>query len=60
MLLGCLVVHDDQAQVTRVPYYPPRDVDNQPRTRTVSSGSEDSGTSVDPLDSDYDAGHKVC
>ncbi|XP_068224938.1 band 4.1-like protein 3 isoform X3 [Palaemon carinicauda] len=39
----------------RAPYYP------QPgyaRARTISSGSDDSGTSVDPLDSDYDVVNK--
>ena len=59
----CMLLWDNnwQAQVTRVPYYPGRDVDNQAsRSRTISSGSDDSGTSVDPLDSDYDIGQKVC
>ncbi|XP_069995277.1 band 4.1-like protein 3 isoform X8 [Penaeus vannamei] len=36
------------------PYYPPGDFSGNARARTLSSGSDDSGTSVDPLDSDYD------
>lgn len=48
------VVRGGGVQV-RAPYYP------QPgyaRARTISSGSDDSGTSVDPLDSDYDVVNK--
>ncbi|XP_042867964.1 band 4.1-like protein 3 isoform X2 [Penaeus japonicus] len=36
------------------PYYPPGGFSGNARARTLSSGSDDSGTSVDPLDSDYD------
>ncbi|XP_066989505.1 band 4.1-like protein 3 isoform X4 [Macrobrachium rosenbergii] len=39
----------------RAPYYPQPDY---ARARTISSGSDDSGTSVDPLDSDYDLVNK--
>ncbi|XP_064091700.1 band 4.1-like protein 3 isoform X14 [Macrobrachium nipponense] len=39
----------------RAPYYPQPDY---ARARTISSGSDDSGTSVDPLDSDYDVVNK--
>lgn len=41
------------------PYYPPGDFSGNARARTLSSGSDDSGTSVDPLDSDYDFVNKV-
>merc|ERR1739842_31796 len=33
-------------------------MDGQARLSTISSGSDDSGTSVDPLDSDYDGVNK--
>lgn len=49
-LAGHSIIRGEGGQA-RAPYYP------QPgyaRARTISSGSDDSGTSVDPLDSDYD------